>query len=88
MGLWGAAQAIAFGCGGFAGTLASDLARWVLDSPAAAYGTVFGAEALLFLLSALLAARLTAPAADEPGGRTPAVSRSVPSLAQGERSHA
>jgi BCD family chlorophyll transporter-like MFS transporter len=30
MGLWGAAQAIAFGLGGFMGTMASDLAQWLL----------------------------------------------------------
>ena len=34
MGLWGAAQAFAFGIGGFLGTLASDVARYVLTSPA------------------------------------------------------
>ncbi len=38
MGLWGAAQAIAFGLGGFAGTLASDVARFVIGSPVTAYG--------------------------------------------------
>ena len=31
MGLWGAAQAFAFGIGGFLGTLASDVARYVSD---------------------------------------------------------
>ena len=61
MGLWGAAQAIAFGLGGFAGTVAIDLTRLVLDAPALAYGVVFGAEAALFLVAALLAARVTAP---------------------------
>ena len=34
MGLWGAAQAFAFGIGGFLGTLASDIARYLLTSPA------------------------------------------------------
>lgn len=58
MGLWGAAQAIAFGLGGFAGTLASDLARLILGSPVTAYATVFGLEAALFLGSAALAARV------------------------------
>ena len=37
MGLWGAAQAIAFGTGGFLGTLASDIARYLLTSPALSY---------------------------------------------------
>jgi BCD family chlorophyll transporter-like MFS transporter len=61
MGLWGAAQAIAFGLGGLLGTAASDLARWLIASPGAAYGSVFALEALLFLLSAVLAWRLAGP---------------------------
>jgi BCD family chlorophyll transporter-like MFS transporter len=67
MGLWGAAQAIGFAVGGLAGTAASDLARLLLGSQVAAYGAVFAAEALLFVLSALLAARITMP--DSIGGR-------------------
>ena len=71
MGLWGAAQAIAFGCGGLVGTGASDLARWLIGSPAAAYATVFALEALLFVWSARLALRLrnvpmATPAQDNP----------------------
>lgn len=62
MGLWGAAQAIAFGVGGLAGTVAADLARAVLGSPAAAYGLVFALEGLLFLVSARLAAGAVARA--------------------------
>jgi len=58
MGLWGAAQAIAFGIGGFLGTVLSDAARLVLGSPASAYVTVFAAEAVLFLWSAWLAAHV------------------------------
>jgi BCD family chlorophyll transporter-like MFS transporter len=58
MGLWGAAQAIAFGIGGFAGSAASDLARYLLGTPGPAYATVFAAEAMLFLVSAWLAARV------------------------------
>ena len=71
MGLWGAAQAIAFGLGGLVGTAASDLARWLIGSPGAAYAAVFAFEALLFVLSALLAARITRA----PGTPSPAVSR-------------
>jgi len=56
MGLWGASQAISFGVGGLAGALASDVARRFIDSPGAAYAVVFGAEALLFLWAAALAA--------------------------------
>jgi len=58
MGLWGAAQAIAFGIGGFAGAVASDIARSVIADPAHAYGIVFAGEALLFLLAARLAAAI------------------------------
>jgi BCD family chlorophyll transporter-like MFS transporter len=61
MGLWGAAQAIAFAVGGFCGAAASDVARHLLESPGAAYGIVFAAEAALFIAAALLAARLSDP---------------------------
>jgi BCD family chlorophyll transporter-like MFS transporter len=67
MGLWGAAQAVAFGFGGLAGAAASDLARALIGSPAAAYATVFALEALLFVAAALLALRIEQPrAAAEP----------------------
>ncbi len=59
MGLWGAAQAVAFGLGGFLGTAAIDLARALIDSLAAAYATVFIAEGLMFLVAAHLALGLT-----------------------------
>ena len=55
MGLWGAAQALAFGAGGLLGTGASDLARAALGAPAPAYAAVFVAEAAVFLLAARLA---------------------------------
>ena len=55
MGLWGAAQAIAFGIGGFLGTLASDVARVLLSSPALSYAVVFGSEAALFVVAAWMA---------------------------------
>ena len=58
MGLWGAAQAVAFGLGGLVGTGASDLARWLIGTPGMAYATVFAFEALLFVGAAVLAARL------------------------------
>jgi BCD family chlorophyll transporter-like MFS transporter len=67
IGLWGASQAIAFGLGGFLGTVGVDLARTVLATPAA-YAAVFGAEGLLFLLSAVLAASIGSPIAREPRG--------------------
>lgn len=55
MGLWGAAQAFAFGIGGFLGTLASDIARYLLSSPALSYSAVFAAEAGLFVVAAFMA---------------------------------
>ena len=61
MGLWGAAQAIAFGLGGIVGTAASDLTRYLFGSAAPAYATVFGAEAILFLVAAGLAMRAVEP---------------------------
>ena len=56
MGLWGAAQAIAFGLGGFSGTVAVDVARHLMGAPDVAYGTVFAGQAVLFVISAGLAA--------------------------------
>ncbi len=61
MGLWGAAQGIAFGFGGLAGTAASDLARWLIAQPGVAYASVFALEALLFAVSAWLASRISVP---------------------------
>jgi BCD family chlorophyll transporter-like MFS transporter len=64
MGMWGAAQAIAFGLGGFSGTVAADLARHLMGAPDIAYGTVFAAQAVLFLVSAVLAAWATGARAE------------------------
>ena len=58
MGLWGAAQACAFGAGGLAATILSDVARRLVAPPAAAYALVFALEAAIFLAAALIAARL------------------------------
>jgi BCD family chlorophyll transporter-like MFS transporter len=58
MGLWGAAQAIAAGFGGFAGAAAVDAMRRSFATPAEAYGTVFIIEAVLFVAAALLALRV------------------------------
>jgi MFS transporter, BCD family, chlorophyll transporter len=55
MGLWGAAQAFAFGIGEFLGTLASDVARYLLASPALSYAVVFASEAGLFVVAAAMA---------------------------------
>ncbi|ALK87890.1 BCD family MFS transporter [Limnohabitans sp. 63ED37-2] len=64
MGLWGAAQAAAFGLGGLLGTAASDLAHALLGEQRTAYAAVFGMQALMFAVSAAVATRLrTGPAA-------------------------
>ena len=60
MGLWGAAQALAFGLGGLTGSAASDAARRLFGTPDAAYAAVFVAEAALFLVAATYAARVFA----------------------------
>jgi BCD family chlorophyll transporter-like MFS transporter len=60
MGLWGAAQAIAFGLGGLAGTVLCDIGRAVTGEASIAYSMVFIVEALLFIVSAVLAWRIGA----------------------------
>ena len=60
MGLWGAAQAIAFGLGGLLGTVLVDLVRAVTGSAPTAYGLVFVVEALIFVAAAVLAYRVGA----------------------------
>ena len=57
MGVFGAAQAVAAGLAGLIATGTLDLARLVLTDTAA-YATVFGLEAVLFLAAALVATRL------------------------------
>jgi BCD family chlorophyll transporter-like MFS transporter len=57
LGIFGAAQAAAYGIGGFAGGVASDVARLALGSPAAGYSAVFAGEAVLFAGAAWLALR-------------------------------
>lgn len=60
MGLWGAAQAIAFGMGGFTGAVGLDTARALLPSTADAFVLVFAGEAILFIAAAVLALRIGA----------------------------
>lgn len=55
MGLWGAAQAIAFAAGGIAGTGLVDLIRLVSGSALMAYSAVFFLEGMVFLVAAQLA---------------------------------
>lgn len=58
MGLWGAAQAIAFGSGGFIGALGVDIVREATGAPLTAYVTVFAVEACLFIAAAGIALRI------------------------------
>jgi BCD family chlorophyll transporter-like MFS transporter len=57
MGLWGGAQAVAFGIGGLVGTAAVDLARSMLGEARPAYAIVFALQAVLFLIAARVASR-------------------------------
>lgn len=58
MGVWGAAQAVAFAAGGLTATGLSDLMRWWWADPGMAYGLVFLIQAVLFLAAAGLAQTL------------------------------
>ncbi len=58
MGVWGAAQAAAFACGGFAGASGVDLLRVLLPQTSSAFLIVFSLEGALFLFAAILASRL------------------------------
>ncbi len=58
MGVWGAAQACAFACGGFAGAAGIDILRALLPQDSSAFLIVFSMEAALFTFAAFLAARL------------------------------
>jgi MFS transporter, BCD family, chlorophyll transporter len=73
MGLWGAAQAIAFGAGGLLGAAASDLARTFISTPGFAYGLVFFAEAGLFILAAKLAMGIDSASAEPSQKKTTAL---------------
>lgn len=59
MGVWGAAQGIAFGLGGLAGAVGVDLARHA-ESDGRAFQTIFTIEAMLFMAAAVMAARIAA----------------------------
>ncbi|EAQ27791.1 possible Bch2, light harvesting pigment Major Facilitator Family(MFS) transporter [Erythrobacter sp. NAP1] len=60
MGVWGAAQAIAFGLGGMLGGGGLDVARRAIAHDPSAFQIVFAIEAGLFVLAAWLAVRATA----------------------------
>lgn len=71
MGLWGAAQAIAFGIGSLLGTIASDIAHALMQSDGSAYASVFLLEALMFLTSAALAWHISTRGQDAPEAGEP-----------------
>lgn len=58
MGVWGAAQAIAFALGGFFGAVGVDIGRRVFAQDATAFLTVFALEAILFVAAAVIATRI------------------------------
>lgn len=60
MGVWGAAQAIAFGLGGLLGAVGVDAGRRVMQADGPAFALIFALEAALFLLAALVALRAVA----------------------------
>ncbi|MBE7218368.1 MAG: PucC family protein [Caulobacteraceae bacterium] len=68
MGLWGAAQAIAFGLGGVLATLAVDGVKRALGASAPAYAAALLGEGVLFLVAAalVLRSRQPVPASAEP----------------------
>jgi len=74
IGLWGAAQAIAFGVGGFLGAAAIDAARALFADATLAFGLVFAIEAVLFLVAARLALGVE---------ETETQTQSIPTLAGG-----
>jgi BCD family chlorophyll transporter-like MFS transporter len=55
MGVWGAAQAIAFGAGGLIGAVIVDQLRVRMGSDGAAFQAVFAIEAMMFVIAALVA---------------------------------
>lgn len=70
MGLWGAAQAVAFGLGGLFGAVASDVTRQIFDAPGVAYASVFVFKAGPFVVSAYLAIGIGALSAGVPRSAT------------------
>lgn len=64
MGVWGAAQAVAFGLGGLLGAAAVDVSRAFFADPGSAFALVFALEGGAFLVAAVLASRVGASDAD------------------------
>ncbi|MBM3389173.1 MAG: BCD family MFS transporter [Betaproteobacteria bacterium] len=78
VGLWGAAQAMAFGIGGLAGAAASDLARWLVADVGLAYALVFAVESMLFMGAAMLAWQVSRLAPASPQELACAAARPLP----------
>jgi MFS transporter, BCD family, chlorophyll transporter len=74
MGLWGAAQAVAFGLGGVAATAMVDVARAFSAAPLNAYSLTFAVDAALFLFAAALGNAVTR--SPSPRNTNPAFARS------------
>lgn len=81
MGLWGAAQGLAFGVGGVLGAVCLDIVTALVGHRVAAYPPVFALEAAVFLAAALIAARVRTreAVAAGPSGRagTPALAEPI-----------
>lgn len=60
MGVWGAAQAIAFGLGGLIGATGVDAGRALMKADGPAFALIFACEAALFLIAAAIATRAVA----------------------------
>ncbi len=80
MGLFGAAQAVAFGLGGLGATILVDIFRSLFGSPVSAYALVFAGEGILFIVAAFIAARIGRPSTERQGvdlSGNPALAASV-----------
>jgi MFS transporter, BCD family, chlorophyll transporter len=71
MGVWGAAQAIAFGLGGLLGALGVDFARAAYGADGPAFQLIFASEGALFVCAAWLAIRATEKGLSPNVGATP-----------------
>jgi BCD family chlorophyll transporter-like MFS transporter len=80
MGMWGASQAIAFGVGGFLGTVLADLGKLLMGSSATlgnAYAMVFALEAIAFVAAAWLAINIRIDRATATVGTTAVTNRQI-----------
>ncbi|MCU0701801.1 MAG: BCD family MFS transporter [Myxococcaceae bacterium] len=77
MGLWGAAQAIAFGAGGFVGTVIVDTAKFAGLAPGPAAAVVFGLEVVGFLAAHAIALGVNFDKPAAPAHVTPADTAAV-----------